>query len=164
MLADVQEKCEYSSAPVRELRQLPVSTLKDRERLLPLVAEPVAEGSPVLIFCSSRAQTQSTAAMIAEALPALLPQPTSDETAAKRRALVEQLRAATQDFSDPALEMLLSAGAVRRMSVCCDCAALARKGADAQLCAQASRTTTRECRRKRGRPSRKGTAAEKSGY
>jgi hypothetical protein len=56
--------------PLREVREVaPSDPRRDADRLVPLVAEAAAEGHPVLVFCSSRKQCESAAALIAELLP-----------------------------------------------------------------------------------------------
>lgn len=42
---------------------------RDADRLVPLVAEATSEGHSVLVFCSSRKQCESAAALIADLLP-----------------------------------------------------------------------------------------------
>ena len=42
---------------------------RDVDRLVPLVAEATSEGHSVLVFCSSRKQCESAAALIADLLP-----------------------------------------------------------------------------------------------
>lgn len=54
-------------------RQLPESDARDRDFLLPLVAEVVGEARSVLVFCASRKQCQSCAELIADLLPAHVP-------------------------------------------------------------------------------------------
>jgi DNA polymerase theta len=47
----------------------PCDPKRDADRLVPLVAESAAEGHSVLVFCSSRKQCESAAALIADLLP-----------------------------------------------------------------------------------------------
>ena len=77
---------------MKRLRELPESVPRDKDRLLPLVAEPVNEDSSVLIFCSSRAQTQSTAAFVADHLASLLKDAWLPDIVARRHELLERLR------------------------------------------------------------------------
>ena len=95
---------------MRKLRELPRSNARDRDRLLPLVAETVNEGGSVLVFCGGRAQCQSGAQLVADLLPAFLVAATPAEVLAKREALVFQLRAELGTFSNVSLEKLLLAG------------------------------------------------------
>ena len=48
---------------------------RDREGLVPLVAECARTGGGVLVFCASRAACQACAALLADALPGLLGAP-----------------------------------------------------------------------------------------
>jgi len=50
----LQGKSEHSSAPVKKLRELPKGVAKDKDRLLPLIAETVNDNSSVLVFCGGR--------------------------------------------------------------------------------------------------------------
>lgn len=52
--------------------QVPESSARDPDRIVPLVAECVAEGGSVLVFCSSRKQCEKCASMLADLLPARL--------------------------------------------------------------------------------------------
>ena len=54
-------------------RQLPESDARDRDFLLPLLAEVVEEDGSVLVFCASRKQCQSCAELIADLLPGHIP-------------------------------------------------------------------------------------------
>ena len=81
-----------ATAQMKRLRELPESIPRDKDRLLPLVAEPVNENSSVLIFCSSRAQTQSTATFVADHLASLLKDAWSTDIFARRHELLERLR------------------------------------------------------------------------
>ena len=87
----LQERCEDPPGPLRQLRELPESIARDKDRLLPLVIEPVNDSSSVLIFCASRAQTQSTATFIAQHLSEFLRKPWPAKTMSKRQTLVEEL-------------------------------------------------------------------------
>ena len=105
-----QERSQHSTAPVRKLRELPGSSARDNDRLLPLVAETVNEGGSVLVFCGGRAQCQSGAQLVADLLPGFLAAAAPAEAVAKREALVHQLRAELGAFSNASLEKLLLAG------------------------------------------------------
>ena len=47
----------------------PSESRRDADRLVPLVAEATVSGHSVLVFCSSRKQCESAAALIADLLP-----------------------------------------------------------------------------------------------
>ncbi len=53
--------------------QLADSDARDRDLLLPLAAEVVAEAGSVLVFCASRKQCQSCAELLADLLPGHIP-------------------------------------------------------------------------------------------
>lgn len=57
--------------PLRAVREVakPSDGRRDRDRLVPLVAEATAEGHSVLVFCSSRKQCEAAAALISDLLP-----------------------------------------------------------------------------------------------
>ena len=64
------EALEEGHPPLQELREVaPSDSRRDADRLVPLVAEATAEGHSVLVFCSSRRQCESAAALIADLLP-----------------------------------------------------------------------------------------------
>ncbi|BDA50034.1 DNA polymerase theta [Coccomyxa sp. Obi] len=90
-------------------RQLPESDVRDRDLLLPLVAEVVGEAGSVLVFCASRKQCQSCAELIADLLPGHVP-PVSEEVRQAREDLAEGMRGAMGGFADAALERLMRAG------------------------------------------------------
>lgn len=52
--------------------QVPESSGRDPDRIVPLVAECVEEGGSILIFCSSRKQCEKCADMLADLLPGRL--------------------------------------------------------------------------------------------
>lgn len=55
------------------VRQLVDSDARDRDLLLPLVAEVVTEAGSVLVFCASRKQCQSCAELLVDLLPGHIP-------------------------------------------------------------------------------------------
>lgn len=68
-LAALREQDE-DEPPLRELREVaPSESRRDADRLVPLVAEATVGGHSVLVFCSSRKQCESAAALIADLLP-----------------------------------------------------------------------------------------------
>lgn len=68
-VAAVQAKA--GEVELEAVRQLPDSDERDRDCLVPLIAEALNEGgtNSVLVFCSSRKQCQSCADMVADLLP-----------------------------------------------------------------------------------------------
>ena len=105
-----QGRSQHSSAPVREIRELPDSGVRDKDRLMPLIAETVAEGSSVLIFCGGRTQSQSGAKLAAEMLGTLLRNDVQEEVQLRREALVQQLREALGQAGNANLEHLILSG------------------------------------------------------
>ena len=63
----------HGDTPLEPVRQIDgAGQGGDRDGLIALVADCVAEGGSVLVFCRSRASCQTTAALLAELLPARL--------------------------------------------------------------------------------------------
>ncbi|DBA82486.1 TPA: hypothetical protein ACH3X2_000714 [Trebouxia sp. C0005] len=93
------------------MRELPESTVRDQDRLVPLVAEVVMLSEPVLVFCASRKQTQSCAELLSELLPSHPGCEAVAEAAQEaRKALVMDMQDAMGGFSNAALEKLMLAG------------------------------------------------------
>jgi replicative superfamily II helicase len=90
------------------MRELSPSVPKDKDRLLPLIAETVNEGGSVLVFCGGRAQTQSGASMAAENM--VLSGELKEGTSARREALVLQLQQEMGAFSNPLMENIIMKG------------------------------------------------------
>ena len=58
--------------PLKHERELPKGSLKDKDRLAPLVAEALTGGGCVLVFCGARRQCHVCAALLANELPTLM--------------------------------------------------------------------------------------------
>ena len=106
----LQGKSENSSAPVKALRSLPESTPRDRDRLVPLVAETLEEGGSVLVFCGGRGQTQTGATLILDHLEEFAITKTEEAVQSRREALVQEMRDALGQGSSPLLEKLILRG------------------------------------------------------
>lgn len=67
----------HAGEPLQAVREIAESGAdgRDRDGLVALVAEGVASGGAVLVFCASRAQCQSAATLVAGLLPALIGPP-----------------------------------------------------------------------------------------
>ena len=59
--------------PLEKVRDLPSSASRDRDCLVPLIAEVTAEGHSVLVFCATRKSCETCADMVAELLPQVAP-------------------------------------------------------------------------------------------
>eukprot|EP00873_Tetraselmis_striata_P036620 jgi/Tetstr1/456884/TSEL_043555.t1 len=106
---------------LRDLRDLKPAgrpgrkAVQDEDGLLRLVAEVVAEGHSVLVFCQSRQQCQSCATRMAAALPEVVwgahgrPWPPA-QAEQLRAALCERLVEATEGSPDPELTTALRSG------------------------------------------------------
>ncbi|KAK9815292.1 hypothetical protein WJX72_001157 [[Myrmecia] bisecta] len=104
--AQPQDDC-----PLTRLRELGNSHARDRDRILPLIAEVVADGDSVLVFCAGRKQCQSCAELVAELLPEVLQGGSiSAEMAAQRALLIEEMKAAMGGFSNASLQKTMAAG------------------------------------------------------
>lgn len=57
---------------LEKVRTLPTSDTRDKDRIVPLVAEAFAKNESILIFCSSRRQCESCAELIADVIPSAL--------------------------------------------------------------------------------------------
>ncbi|GFR45397.1 hypothetical protein Agub_g6680, partial [Astrephomene gubernaculifera] len=97
------------SEPLVEERELPESSPKDPDRLVPLVAEVAREGHSTLVFCASRNACQGCAGLLAELLPQQLG-PASAETISARKALLTDLQDASGGYLSPELGKLIMAG------------------------------------------------------
>lgn len=106
----MQGKSEHHSAPVKQLRKLRGSCARDKDRLIPLVAETVAEGGSVLVFCGGRAQTQSGAGLVVDMLPNFVDQNVPEDVKERRMALVELMRSVLGEASNVALEKMILSG------------------------------------------------------
>ncbi|KAK9826374.1 hypothetical protein WJX81_004727 [Elliptochloris bilobata] len=96
--------------PLVAQRELPPAQAGDPDRLAPLIAEALrGGGGSVLVFCSSRRQCQSCAALVASLLPRLLGAPNQAVVAA-RAGVVEALREAMGGFLSAGLEALIPNG------------------------------------------------------
>ena len=64
-------QAKVGDSELEAVRQLPEIDERDRDCLVPLIAEALNEGgtNSVLVFCSSRKQCQSRADMVADLLP-----------------------------------------------------------------------------------------------
>lgn len=99
-----QEQSAHSSIPLRKVRKLPPSSDKDKDRLVPLIAETLLEGGSVLVFCGSRIQTQSGTGMVVEGLSTYTELKTALDLRMRREALVEGLRSTLGPSASPFLE------------------------------------------------------------
>lgn len=97
-----QTPCRHDSQDVldeilEKVRTLPTSDIRDRDRIVPLIAEAFAKRESTLIFCSSRRQCENCAELIADVLPSALPIYASGDIetlndVAKRTAMVHKLQ------------------------------------------------------------------------
>jgi replicative superfamily II helicase len=89
-------------------RELPGSIPCDKDRILPLVAEVVAEGHSVLLFCAGRSPAEACASLIAAHLPQLV---TVDQGMAEvmeeRQRLLAQLQEDMGGYKNELLEKLI---------------------------------------------------------
>ncbi len=58
---------------MENVRELPSSAPRDRDRLVPLIVEVTAEGHSVLVFCATRKSCETCADMVAELLHQVAP-------------------------------------------------------------------------------------------
>ena len=105
-----QGKSDHSSMPVRKLRELPQSSDRDKDRLVPLIAETLHEGGSVLVFCGGRAQTQSGAGLVVDMLPSVAELDVPEEVILRRQVLIETLRSSLEADGNPPLERMILNG------------------------------------------------------
>ena len=89
-------------------RELPGSVARDKDRILPLVAEVVAEGHSVLLFCAGRSPAEACASLIAEYLPQMLALDPGLEVMEERQRLLVQLQEDMGGYRNQLLERLIS--------------------------------------------------------
>lgn len=96
-----------AASPLQPDHVLPASFPgRDRQCLLPLVVEVVAEGHSVLIFCVSRNACQTCAALVGDGLREMLGPPSAAQQAA-RQQLVQDLETAMGGYRNELLEKLM---------------------------------------------------------
>ncbi|GMH42021.1 hypothetical protein BSKO_09940 [Bryopsis sp. KO-2023] len=102
----------------QQIRQLAQSHDRDRDRLVPLVAEAVSRKESVLVFCQSRKQCENCARMLCEFLPGACHLHEVAETkehekrkpAVQRENLVRRLQDSMVGYPNPLLEKLVQNG------------------------------------------------------
>lgn len=78
-----------------QIRALPKPCTRDKDHIVPLVAEAIANGKSVLVFCCSRRQCETCANMICESLFGLCSLYVREEMTcdiSKRQRLVQKLQ------------------------------------------------------------------------
>ena len=95
---------------MKRLRKLPESSTRDKDRLIPLIAETLKEGGSVLVFCGGRAQTQSGATLVVDMLQGSEDFMVSEDVQQGREALVQQLQSSLGQSSNPKLENMILNG------------------------------------------------------
>ncbi len=108
----MQGRSKHSSAPVTQLRKLPESSARDKDRLIPLIKETLEEGGSVLVFCGGRAQTQSGASLVTDMLQDCTAFHVTGAVQCGRQALVQQLQTSLGQSSNTKLENMILHGEV----------------------------------------------------
>ena len=95
---------------MKQLRKLPESSERDKDRLIPLIAQTLREGGSVLVFCGGRAQTQSGAGLVVDMLQGSEEFSVSNDVQKGRQSLVQQLQSSLGQASNAKLEKLILNG------------------------------------------------------
>ena len=110
LMNPLQGRSNHSCAPVKQLRKLPASSTRDKDRLIPLIAETLREGGSVLVFCGGRAQSQSGAGLVVDMLKGSEELQVLEDVQNGRRILVQQLQSSLGQASNARLENMILSG------------------------------------------------------